>query len=105
MYFFSQTMLPIILGHEPGGTSTRTVIHYAQEYNSGEFQKFDYGIVGNVPAYGQMSPPKYDLKRVKVPVYAVYSDNDYLADPEVRKVAVKSSKVVVYLDFAFAGCP
>jgi hypothetical protein len=24
------TMLPIILGHEPGGTSSRTILHFAQ---------------------------------------------------------------------------
>lgn len=24
------TLLPVILGHEPGGTSTRTVLHFAQ---------------------------------------------------------------------------
>ena len=36
-------MLPIILGHEPGGTSTRTVVHFAQLVDSGRFRKYDHG--------------------------------------------------------------
>ena len=41
----NKTLLPIILGHEPGGTSVNTVVHFAQEVNSGKFSKFDYGKV------------------------------------------------------------
>lgn len=34
-----QTLLPIVLGHIPAGTSTKTVIHYAQEiHHDGKFQ-------------------------------------------------------------------
>lgn len=32
---FNSTLLPVIIGHTPAGTSTKTVIHYAQEINSG----------------------------------------------------------------------
>ena len=53
-----QTLLPTILGHEPGGTSTRTVIHFAQEYNDQKFQKFDLGAKENMKKYGQATPPQ-----------------------------------------------
>ena len=83
---FFQTLLPYILGHEPGGTSTRTVWHYAQEINSGKFCKFDYdSMLGNWLAYKSFSPPEYDLKKVDVPVALMWSDNDWLADPKVKK--------------------
>lgn len=76
-------MLPIILGHEPGGGSTQTVIHFAQEINSKKFCKFDHGRRGNMNAYNQSSPPEYDLQKVTVPVALMWSDNDWLADPKV----------------------
>ena len=57
-FFSPQTLLPIILGHEPGGGSTRTLIHFAQEVNSGTFQKFDLGRAGNMDKYGQPTPPQ-----------------------------------------------
>ncbi len=75
-------MLPYVLGHEPGGTSTRTVVHFAQEVNSGRFCKYDFGSAsGNRRAYGQPHPPDYRLARVTVPVALMWSDNDWLADP------------------------
>nr|CAD7408217.1 unnamed protein product [Timema poppensis] len=33
---FNISMLPVILGHTPAGTSTRTLVHYAQLIRSGE---------------------------------------------------------------------
>jgi lysosomal acid lipase/cholesteryl ester hydrolase len=78
-------MLPIILGHEPGGTSTRTVIHFAQEVNSGKFSKFDFGPKGNMKEYGKPTPPEYRLDRATVPVALMWSENDWLADPQVKK--------------------
>ena len=55
----NMTLLPIILGHEPGGGSTRTLVHFAQEVNSGKFCKYDLGRRLNVAKYGQPQPPEY----------------------------------------------
>ena len=80
-----QTLVPYILGHEPGGTSARTVWHYGQEINSGKFCKFDHNsMFTNWLAYKSFSPPEYDLKKVDVPVALIWSDNDWLADPKVN---------------------
>jgi len=35
-FFCFQTLLPVILGHGPAGSSTKTFIHYAQEIKSGK---------------------------------------------------------------------
>ena len=78
------------MGHEPGGTSTRTVWHYAQEINSGKFCKFDFNsMVQNWIHYRSFSPPEYDLKKVDVPVGLIWSDNDWLADPKVLTLSLK----------------
>ncbi|KAK2585096.1 hypothetical protein KPH14_008608 [Odynerus spinipes] len=41
-YQLNDTLIPLILGHSPAGTSTKTVVHYAQEMMSGKFRQFDY---------------------------------------------------------------
>ena len=55
----NMTLLPVILGHEPGGGSTRTVVHFAQEVSSGKFCKYDLGRRLNMAKYGQPKPPEY----------------------------------------------
>ena len=88
-----QTLVPYILGHEPGGTSARTVWHYGQEINSGKFCKFDHNsMFTNWLAYKSFSPPEYDLKKVDVPVALIWSDNDWLADPKVNIFHLNISK-------------
>ncbi|CAG0919966.1 unnamed protein product [Notodromas monacha] len=77
-----QELLPTILGHTPAGTSTRTIVHYAQGVNSGAFQKYDFGPSGNMDAYGAPYPPEYDRDMITSPVYAYWADNDWLAHPE-----------------------
>jgi lysosomal acid lipase/cholesteryl ester hydrolase len=79
-----QTLLPYILGHEPSGASTQTVIHYAQGVNTGKFEKFDYGPMGNLLHYNSFHPPAYDIGKVTVPVVLMWGQNDWLADPDVR---------------------
>ena len=95
-----QTLVPYILGHEPGGTSARTVWHYGQEINSGKFCKFDHNsMFTNWLAYKSFSPPEYDLKKVDVPVALIWSDNDWLADPKVNIFYLSISKNQYVLPF------
>ena len=64
-----QTLLPVILGHTPAGTSAKTVAQFAQGYNSKRFCHFDFGdSESNKRAYGLSQPPDYDLSRVNLPV-------------------------------------
>ncbi|RZC34794.1 lipase 3 [Asbolus verrucosus] len=73
------SLLPIMSGHTPAGSSTKQLIHYAQEINSGYFRRYDYGMFVNLQKYGSIWPPNYDLKKVTAPVYLYYSKNDWLA--------------------------
>ncbi|XP_018572755.1 lipase 3 [Anoplophora glabripennis] len=93
---FNQKMLPLILKNDPAGTSTKTIIHYAQEIkNGGNFQQYDYGINGNLIAYGTATPPKYKVNNMKTPVYMMYGENDWLASyVDVQQLATNISSLV-----------
>jgi len=74
------TLLPVIMGHTPAGASTMQFLHFAQEVNSGKFRQYDYGRKENKKRYGSKTPPNYELKNVKAPVYLHYSKNDWLSN-------------------------
>ncbi|XP_029707753.2 lipase 3 [Aedes albopictus] len=79
---YNATLMPVIFGHTPAGTSTKTVVHYAQEiHDSGNFQQFDYGETENQRRYGQALPPSYNLDQITTPVALFYANNDWLAGP------------------------
>jgi pimeloyl-ACP methyl ester carboxylesterase len=63
-------------------TSELNYEHWIQMtyYQTSKLQKFDYGKVVNVLAYGQTSPPIYDLTRVPGPIALFVGDLDALAD-------------------------
>lgn len=73
-------MVPIYLTHTPAGASTQQILHYAQEYKSGRFCQYDYGLQ-NFRKYGSASPPSYNLSNVKARVVLHYSDNDWFSSP------------------------
>lgn len=77
---FNEQILPVVLSHDPAGSSTKTVLHYAQEIKYwGRFQQYDYGPDGNKIQYGTATPPQYKLLNIKVKTYLMYAINDYLA--------------------------
>lgn len=76
------TMIPVIAGHTPAGASTDNLMHYGQLMRSGRFRQFDNGRVGNLNAYGSLSPPAYRLQDIRAPVALYYSTNDWLAAVE-----------------------
>jgi len=78
----NKTMLETIVHHTPAGTSTNTVLHYAQQIMSKKFTHFDFGKAGNIEAYGQEEPPEFSLKAITVPVASYWSLNDWLAQPQ-----------------------
>ncbi|CAG9840494.1 unnamed protein product [Diabrotica balteata] len=80
---FNTKILPILLAKDPAGASTKTIIHYAQEIrNNGNFQKYDYGEVGNMIEYGTKTPPLYNITSIRTPIYLMYAMNDWLSNPE-----------------------
>ncbi len=67
----------------------RTIVHFAQEYKSQRFCKYDYGSSRENRRFynGSSKPPSYSLDKVNLPVMLMYSDNDWLADVKVSEQA------------------
>lgn len=93
---FNATLLPVILGHDPAGASTKTIIHYAQEIKSGKFQQYDSGC--SMDEKGSKDEEcdratdgqEYDLSKITVPIDLHYADNDWLASPaDVKELSSK----------------
>ena len=76
-------MFPLITGHAPAGTSTKTIIHYAQLVNAGMFRQYDYGEEKNLELYGTEEPPEYKRSAITCPVLAYWGENDWLGQPLV----------------------
>ncbi|XP_066156564.1 lipase member K-like [Euwallacea fornicatus] len=93
---FNMTMLPKVAAHDPAGASTKTLIHYAQEIrDSGSFQQYNYGTQGNLIQYGTPTPPKYNLLKIKRPVYLIYAQNDILTSYiDVLRLSKKLTNLV-----------
>lgn len=68
------------MGHTPAGSSTDQIIHYGQLILSGHFRQYDHGLLTNLIRYGNIAPPKYNLKKVRTPVALHYSNNDWMSD-------------------------
>lgn len=85
----NKTMVPIILGHLPAGSSTKQLLHYSQEFNSKKFQQFNYMDPNlNMRIYGQTTPPEYKINNTKVPVGIFYASNDLVSDTrDVKRLA------------------
>ncbi|KAM8716817.1 hypothetical protein ACLKA7_003654 [Drosophila subpalustris] len=91
----NRTMLPVILGQLPGGSSAKQFKHYLQLHKSKRFCQYDFGR-DNQRIYGRSTPPDYALERVTAPVGLYYGQNDYLAAVEdVQRLAKRLPNVVV----------
>ncbi|CAH1379416.1 unnamed protein product [Tenebrio molitor] len=92
--------------------SIKIIVHFYQMYCQHRFQPYDYGEVKNMEVYGSKRPFLFPLKKIKLPVYMVYSDSDYFSyykddellydelPEEVRiygKLAVKGLNHIDYL--------
>ncbi|PSN46066.1 Lipase 1 [Blattella germanica] len=89
-----ETLLPVILGHSPAGSSTKTIIHYAQEIKSGKFQPYIEDASNIVT--------EYDLSKITAPIDIFYADNDWLASPvDVKRLAVKLNQTAGINRIAF----
>jgi lysosomal acid lipase/cholesteryl ester hydrolase len=84
------TLLPDVMETHPAGASSTQLVHYLQEYESGQFRKLDFGSRGNKKVYNSKYPPPYLIENIRpqVPVEFYYSDNDYFSDPvDVMRLA------------------
>ncbi|XP_013141648.1 PREDICTED: lipase 3-like [Papilio polytes] len=104
------SMLSIILGHMPSGSSTLQFVHFGQLVQSGRFCRYDRGNMKNLKVYGTKLPPDYDLSKISVPIVLYYSGNDWLSDPRDVEILENHLKVQTgnyiedfnHLDYLFA---
>ncbi|XP_037781825.1 gastric triacylglycerol lipase-like [Penaeus monodon] len=106
-------MVPVILSHNPAGASTQTLFHFVQGFNSGRFQKYDWGKKGNMLKYGTEQPPEYDVSKIDLPVTLFWGANDWLTGkedinrlekrlPQLQASYKVSNPVFSHLDFLWA---
>jgi hypothetical protein len=65
--------------YEPGGTSTKNIVHWVQVYDSKNVAEFDYGEKENLKGYGTKTPPVFELAKFngyKVKSLITRSDQD-----------------------------
>ncbi|CAH1989668.1 unnamed protein product [Acanthoscelides obtectus] len=106
------SLLPDIMAHAPAGCSTKQMLHYGQELGTGHFRQYDYGMVNNLRKYKSIHPPRYYMKNIKIPMYLIYSRNDWISsETDTRKLCTEigssckafliSDKSFNHLDFVY----
>lgn len=76
------SQIAAIMSHLPAGASIKQMKQYGQAVDSNEFRMYDYGSEMNKKVYGKSQPPKYNMKKVTVPVVLYYSEHDWMANPK-----------------------
>ncbi|XP_067129246.1 gastric triacylglycerol lipase-like [Centruroides vittatus] len=108
----NKTRLDVYVSHDPAGTSTQNVVHFAQMVNSRKFQKYDFGKKTNLIKYNQSTPPEYTVENIRTPIALFWGLNDALADPvdvDLLKTKIKnliesyrvSPSTWAHIDFIF----
>lgn len=111
----NSTIIPIIYGHTPAGTTLKTLVHYGQMIRNfrDRFQYFSYGVT-NPLVYKSLFPPKYHLSRVTPPVYCFFGRGDWLVTekdvlitcnelPNLHDKIAVSDKDWTHNDFVYAN--
>ncbi|XP_030761779.1 lipase member J-like [Sitophilus oryzae] len=60
----------------------RSITQYVQYGRSGEFRKYDHGIVKNLVVYNSTVPPSYNLSNILIPMTLIYGETDNMANKE-----------------------
>ncbi|CAH1379419.1 unnamed protein product [Tenebrio molitor] len=94
-------------------SSLNIIYHGYQQRLLGIFQAYDYGEIKNMRLYGSTNPLLYPLEKIKVPVFLVYSYDDWFCHykdnelvhnrlPEEAKIYGKLAvKGINHVDFAY----
>jgi len=97
------TLVDTIVHHTPAGSSSKTLVHYAQEMASDKFCRYDFGPEKNLEVYGQEEPPEYDVTQITAPVALYWSDNDWLAEPvDVMRLSSQLPNLFASYEVPFA---
>uniref|UniRef100_A0A0N5ALW2 Abhydro_lipase domain-containing protein n=1 Tax=Syphacia muris TaxID=451379 RepID=A0A0N5ALW2_9BILA len=88
----NKTRIGVYLAHNPAGTSTRNMMHFAQMVHSGRLAPYDYYIpLINKKHYGKPIPPLYNVSGITVPMNLYYSHADWIStDKDVEEYLLKN---------------
>ena len=99
--------MPMIVRNDCGGTSTKNLLHWAQNMRSGSWRQFDYGEEKNMEVYGQKKPLEYNLESLKtrlsnVPMMLFVGNNDVLVDLRdfqyLKDVLTKDTTMIKFIE-------
>lgn len=64
------------------GASIKQYAHFGQNIRDEKFRRWNYGALGNIAAYGQLTPPEYDLSLISADVTMHYTLSDIVLDEQ-----------------------
>ncbi|KPJ06382.1 Lipase 3 [Papilio machaon] len=86
----------ILINMKTGG-SVKTILHFCQLIKSGQFEMYDLGSTFNLKKYGTVSPPKYHLRDIKLPMALFNSHNDWLSTvPDILNLMSQLTNTVTH---------
>lgn len=83
--------ISVAMAHLFSGTSIKNLAHFAQLVLSGNFQRYDEGVSGNLERYGSRRPPQYNVSRISSPIVLVSAESDMLSS--LKDVNILASKL------------
>lgn len=78
----NQSRVPVYSSYYPSATSSWSLAHWAQGVNSGRFQHFDYGHMGNLLKYRRWTAPDWQLGRIdarRAKIALIHGRGDWLS--------------------------
>lgn len=74
--------IPVYYGHYPSGASFKSIDHFAQIIETGEFKLYDHGPSENIRYYNSSRPPMINLTNIKnVPIAMFVGTKDLISTP------------------------
>lgn len=107
-YHIDLGMLPMMGRNDVGGTSTKNLMHWMQNFRTGHFAEYDYGSSKNLQLYSSNKPKDYDLVSMKknlanTRILLFTGENDVLVNSKDLKMLVDNlpagTKSVEVLDY------
>ncbi|XP_060223623.1 lipase member K isoform X1 [Meriones unguiculatus] len=96
----NMSRLDVYMAQSPAGTSVQNMLHWAQAVNSGQLQAFDWGNADqNMMHFNQLTPPVYNISKMKVPTAMWSGGHDVVADSrDTVNLLPKVANLIYYKD-------
>lgn len=94
----NMSRLDVYMAQSPAGTSVQNMLHWAQAVNSGQLQAFDWGNPDqNMMHFNQLTPPVYNISKMRVPTAMWSGGRDVVADEkDTKNLLPKVANLIYY---------